>query len=125
VQHGLDTFTLVVVSTCVVVWALVAGVAISVLLVRGTFARIELILRALATVLVVYIVVAVIVTHDWLGVLEHTVVPHIELNKAYIAMLVAILGTTVSPYEFFWQSANRLEEMRDALRAAPSPKRSR
>jgi len=107
------------------VWALVAGVAISVLLVRGTFARIELILRALATVLVVYIVVAVIVTHDWLGVLEHTVVPHIELNKAYIAMLVAILGTTVSPYEFFWQSANRLEEMRDALRAAPSPKRSR
>ena len=102
-------------------WALVAGVAISVLLVRGTFARIELILRALATVLVVYIVVAVIVTHDWLGVLEHTVVPHIELNKAYIAMLVAILGTTVSPYEFFWQSANRLEEMRDAPEGGSLP----
>jgi NRAMP (natural resistance-associated macrophage protein)-like metal ion transporter len=96
------------------IWALVAGVAISVLLVKGTFARIELIFRALAAALVVYIVAAVIVTHDWLRVLEHAVVPHIELNKAYIAMLVAILGTTVSPYEFFWQSANRLEEMRDA-----------
>ena len=95
-------------------WALLSGVAITVLLVKGTFARIELIFRALAAVLVLYVVTAVIVTHDWLRILEHTVVPHIELNKAYIAMLVAILGTTVSPYEFFWQSANRLEEMRDA-----------
>jgi Mn2+/Fe2+ NRAMP family transporter len=40
-------------------------------------------------------------------------VPHIELSKAYFALLVAVLGTTISPYLFFWQSAHRLEEMRD------------
>jgi NRAMP (natural resistance-associated macrophage protein)-like metal ion transporter len=95
-------------------WALVAGVAISVLLVKGTFAHIELVFRALAAALLVYIIVAVIVTHDWLRVLQYSVIPHIELNKSYIAFLVAILGTTISPYLFFWQSANRLEEMRDA-----------
>jgi NRAMP (natural resistance-associated macrophage protein)-like metal ion transporter len=95
-------------------WALLAGVAISVLLVKGTFARIEIVFRTLAAALVVYIVVAVIVTHDWLRVLDYTIVPHVQFNKTYIALLVALLGTTISPYLFFWQSANRLEEMRDA-----------
>jgi NRAMP (natural resistance-associated macrophage protein)-like metal ion transporter len=102
-------------------WALLSGVAISALLVIGSFARIALVFRALAGALVVYIVVVVIVTHDWLRVLDYTVVPHIELNKAYIALLVAILGTTISPYLFFWQSANRLEEMRDAPEAGSRP----
>jgi Mn2+/Fe2+ NRAMP family transporter len=96
-------------------------VAISVLLVKGTFARIELVFRALAAALLVYIVVAVIVTHDWLRVLEYSIIPRIQFNKAYIALLVAILGTTISPYLFFWQSANRLEEMRDAPEAGSQP----
>lgn len=102
-------------------WALISGVAISVLLVKGTFARIALIFKALATVLVVYVVVAVIVTNDWLRVLLYTVVPHIQFNKTYISLLVAILGTTISPYLFFWQSANRLEEMRDAPEGGALP----
>jgi Mn2+/Fe2+ NRAMP family transporter len=91
-----------------------SGVAISILLVKGTFARIALVFKVLAAALLVYIVVAVIVTHDWLRVLIYTLIPHVEFNKAYIALLVAVLGTTISPYLFFWQSANRLEEMRDA-----------
>jgi len=102
-------------------WALLAGVAISVLLVKGTFAHIEIVFRAFAAALLVYIVVAVIVTHDWLRVLEFTVVPHIQFNKTYIALLVALLGTTISPYLFFWQNANRLEEMRDAPERGPLP----
>jgi Mn2+/Fe2+ NRAMP family transporter len=63
----------------------------------------------------------IIVTHDWLKVLDYSVVPHVELNKAYIALLVAILGTTISPYLFFWQSANRLEEMRDEPEGGSEP----
>jgi hypothetical protein len=43
----------------------------------------------------------------------HTFVPHVELTKSYLALLVAVLGTTISPYLFFWQSAHRLEEMRE------------
>jgi Mn2+/Fe2+ NRAMP family transporter len=95
-------------------WALIAGVLISVLLVKGTFTRISVVFKVLAGALVVYLVVAVVVTHNWLRVLTYTVVPHIEFNKGYIALLVAILGTTISPYLFFWQSADRLEELRDA-----------
>jgi Mn2+/Fe2+ NRAMP family transporter len=102
-------------------WALVAGAAITVLLVKGTFARISMVFKFLASALVVYIIVAVIVTHDWGRVIEYTVIPHIQLNRNYIALLVAILGTTISPYLFFWQSANRLEEMRDEDEGGDDP----
>jgi NRAMP (natural resistance-associated macrophage protein)-like metal ion transporter len=94
-------------------WALLAGVLISTLLVLGDFARIALVFKVLCAALLAYLVVAVLVTHQWGSVLSHTVVPHIEFNKAYLALLVAVLGTTISPYLFFWQSAHRLEEMRD------------
>jgi Mn2+/Fe2+ NRAMP family transporter len=43
------------------------------------------------------------------------------LNKTYLALLVAVLGTTISPYLFFWQSAHRIEEMRDAPEGGAEP----
>src|ERR1022692_3450534 len=94
-------------------WALLAGALITALLVLGSFARIALVFKALCAALLSYLVVAVLVTHQWGAVLSHTLVPHIELTRAYLALLVAVLGTTISPYLFFWQSAHRLEEMRD------------
>jgi NRAMP (natural resistance-associated macrophage protein)-like metal ion transporter len=95
------------------IWALVAGGLISLLLALGSFARIALVFKLLCVALLAYLVVAVLVTHQWGSVLSHTLVPHIELNKGYLELLVAVLGTTISPYLFFWQSAHRLEEMRD------------
>jgi Mn2+/Fe2+ NRAMP family transporter len=59
------------------------------------------------------VIVAIVVTHHWGAVLHSTVVPGIRFSKAYLALLVAVLGTTISPYLFFWQSAHRLEEMRE------------
>jgi Mn2+/Fe2+ NRAMP family transporter len=114
-------------------WALAAGVLITTVLVLGSFARIALIFKVLCAALLSYLVVAVLVTHQWGSVLDHTLVPHLELNKAYLALLVAVLGTTISPYLFFWQSAHRLEEMRDepegGARAQPlrrqAPERAR
>jgi NRAMP (natural resistance-associated macrophage protein)-like metal ion transporter len=94
-------------------WALVAGTLITALLILGSFARIALAFKLLCAALLSYLVVAVLVTRQWGAVLSHTLIPHIELNKAYLALLVAVLGTTISPYLFFWQSAHRLEEMRD------------
>jgi Mn2+/Fe2+ NRAMP family transporter len=49
----------------------------------------------------------------WAHVLHDLVVPHIEPSPEFWMMIVAILGTTISPYLFFWQSAHRLEELRD------------
>jgi len=97
----------------VAVWALIAGVLITALLSTGSFARIALVFKILCAALLGYLVVAVIVTHDWGSVATHTVVPHITFSKDYLALLVAVLGTTISPYLFFWQSAHRLEELRE------------
>jgi Mn2+/Fe2+ NRAMP family transporter len=83
------------------IWALLSGVAISVLLIKGSFDRIAQVFKVLAGTLVVYVIVMVSVTHDWLKILQYGVVPHIQLNKSYISLLVALLGTTISPYIFF------------------------
>jgi NRAMP (natural resistance-associated macrophage protein)-like metal ion transporter len=102
-------------------WALVAGAIITGLLVLGSFARIALVFKLLCAPLLAYVVVAILVTHQWGQVLTHTLVPHIQFNKTYLALLVAVLGTTISPYLFFWQSAHRIEEMRDAPEGGEEP----
>ena len=102
-------------------WALIAGGLITALLVIGTFSRIALVFKLLAAALLAYLVVAVVVTHQWGTVLSHFVVPRLELNKSYLQLLVAVLGTTISPYLFFWQSAHRLEEMRDEPEGGSEP----
>jgi Mn2+/Fe2+ NRAMP family transporter len=58
-------------------------------------------------------------THNWGSVVSHTFIPEVHWNRAYLALLVATLGTTISPYLFFWQSAHRLEEMRDEPQGGP------
>jgi NRAMP (natural resistance-associated macrophage protein)-like metal ion transporter len=102
-------------------WALLAGGTITWLLVIGSFARIALVFKVLCAPLLAYVVVAILVTHQWGRVLSNTFVPHIQLNKTYLALLVAVLGTTISPYLFFWQSAHRVEEMRDAPEGGAEP----
>lgn len=94
-------------------WALVGGVAITALVMFGSFARIALVFKLLCAALLVYFVVAVLV-HPPVGqVVAGTFIPRVHLNSTYLTLLVAVLGTTISPYLFFWQSAHRLEDMRD------------
>ena len=62
---------------------------------------------------------------SWRAVLHATFLPHIELSKDYLTALVAVLGTTISPYLFFWQASQEVEEVRGnhgekPLKRAPS-----
>jgi Mn2+/Fe2+ NRAMP family transporter len=57
-----------------------------------------------------YVVTALIVGGNAVQILLSSVIPHIEFTKEYIMMLVAIFGTTVSPYLFFWQASEESEE---------------
>jgi NRAMP (natural resistance-associated macrophage protein)-like metal ion transporter len=94
-------------------WAAIAGVAITTVLMVGSFGRIALVFKILCAALLSYIVVMFTVTGNWGSVASHTFIPHLSLTREYLALLVAVLGTTISPYLFFWQSAHRLEELRD------------
>jgi len=110
------------------VWALVSGVAISALLIAGSFEMIARVFKILVASLLAYLGVLVVAKVPWGKVLFFTFVPHISLSKDYLTLLVAVLGTTISPYLFFWQSAHRIEEMRDedegGDRPAPLKERS-
>ena len=57
-----------------------------------------------------YIGIAFTVEIPWGTVLYHTIVPSITINSDYLLTLVAVLGTTISPYLFFWQSSQEVEE---------------
>jgi len=60
-------------------------------------------------------VVTVLFAHPSPGkVVLSTVVPHLELSKDFITAIVAVLGTTISPYLFFWQASSEVEEMKAA-----------
>lgn len=71
------------------------------------------VLKYLCLVLFMYLIVPFLYRQDWGGVLASTFVPKIEWSADYIAILVAILGTTISPYLFFWQADMEAEELRN------------
>jgi NRAMP (natural resistance-associated macrophage protein)-like metal ion transporter len=67
-------------------------------------------LKWLALVLFAYIMSAVLAHPDWHTVLNHTFVPHITFSKDDLLLICAVLGTTITPYLFFWQTSQEIEE---------------
>ena len=72
-----------------------------------------------------YIGVVFFVHVQWSAVLAATLIPHVALTKEFLMALIAVLGTTISPYLFFWQASQEVEEVRanrgeKALKHAPA-----
>lgn len=67
-------------------------------------------LKYLTLSLLTYVLVTFIVKQDWSQIFYSTIIPHIKLSREYIFNLVAIFGTTISPYLFFWQASEEVEE---------------
>ncbi len=76
------------------------------------YKKISSVLKYLCIVLLVYPIVPFLYKQDWFAILKATVIPTIKFDKNFISILVAILGTTISPYLFFWQATMEVEEMR-------------
>jgi Mn2+/Fe2+ NRAMP family transporter len=68
-------------------------------------------LKYLCIVMLVYFVVPFLYKQDLAQILSSTFIPKFEFSKAYLAIIVGILGTTISPYLFFWQASVEVEEM--------------
>jgi len=67
-------------------------------------------LKWMALVLLAYILSAFLAHPDWHAVLQNSFVPKLSFNKEEILIVCAILGTTISPYLFFWQTSQEVEE---------------
>ena len=88
--------------------ALVVAAAIFVFLTvtRGTAKVVERVFFFFCFVYIAYVVSAFVVRPDWHEVLRQTVVPHFQASKAYIIMIIAVIGTTISPWmQFYIQAA--------------------
>jgi NRAMP (natural resistance-associated macrophage protein)-like metal ion transporter len=83
-----------------------------ILIIYLPYQRIAAILKYLCIVLLVYLVVPFLYHQDWLLILKSAFVPTIQFNKEFMGILVGILGTTISPYLFFWQASMEVEEMK-------------
>ena len=95
------------------VWLVVpAAVLIGVMQLRLPYAVIFRVFKLLTLALFAYIITAVVVHPSLLSTLKATVLPEIHFNKDFLGIVVAILGTTISPYLFFWQASSEVEEMK-------------
>ncbi|HXO42079.1 MAG TPA: Nramp family divalent metal transporter [Thermoanaerobaculia bacterium] len=92
------------------VLVVVFGVAITAATVRLRYVQIATVLKWLALVLGAYVITAFLVHPQWRHVLRDAVVPSLPVGSDAWATLVAILGTTISPYLFFWQASQEVEE---------------
>jgi NRAMP (natural resistance-associated macrophage protein)-like metal ion transporter len=101
---GIKPTLFVVIFAIVISWATV----------RLRYQQIANVLKWLVMVLFAYPITAFVVGADWSRVARDTLVPSIPHTRDEWSMLVAILGTTISPYLFFWQSSEEVEEEKAA-----------
>ncbi len=82
-------------------------------LILWKYKRIALVLKWLCISLFSYILIPFLTETNWLEALKNTIFSTIEFSKQYFLVLVGILGTTISPYLFFWQTSMEVEEVNE------------
>lgn len=93
-------------STLILFFA-ISGLALQIYVSYEKYARF---LKYLALILLSYVFVAFTVNIDYRVLLENTFIPSLQFSKEQIILICAILGTTISPYLFFWQTSQEVEE---------------
>jgi Mn2+/Fe2+ NRAMP family transporter len=94
-------------------WTPVYAVVIGSFLIWWSYYTIARIFKWMTLILFSYVLAAFFAKPDWGAVLQATFVPHVEWSAKYWATLVGIFGTTISPYLFFWQASQEVEEERE------------
>jgi NRAMP (natural resistance-associated macrophage protein)-like metal ion transporter len=94
-------------------WTPIFAIVIIALMLWTSYRTITRVFKWLTLALFAYFVTAFLAHPVWSSVVKATFVPHLEWSRSYLAVLVGILGTTISPYLFFWQASQEVEEDRD------------
>jgi NRAMP (natural resistance-associated macrophage protein)-like metal ion transporter len=105
-----DVSRLLIPQVPFVVFAIGFTVLILVLEIFLTYKTYARVLKWFALSLFCYLITVILVTTDWSALLIGAIVPHLELSKNFFMMVTAVLGTTISPYLFVWQSDEEVEE---------------
>ena len=97
-------------------WFLLSAVSVIVIYLEVfvSYKKYKHLLKYLTFSLFAYVISFFIVKHDFRILLPNTFIPNITFTKEYFMIMVALLGTTISPYLFFWQTSEEVEELVDA-----------
>ena len=105
------------------VWAPLFAVALVALIVFASYRMVASIFKWLTLVLFAYVITAFLIHPNWVPILKATFIPQVQWTREYFAVLVGIFGTTISPYLFFWQSSQEVEEERSMGRRSLGQRR--
>jgi len=97
-----------------IIFSIIFTVMLMFLIVYFSYHKIVAVLKYLCLSLILYIAVPFFTNPDWIKVLKFTFIPTIQLNKDFFEIIVAILGTTISPYLFFWQVSMEAEDVKQS-----------
>ncbi|MBI2674631.1 MAG: divalent metal cation transporter [Candidatus Yanofskybacteria bacterium] len=106
-------------STIFLSWLIIGLILI--LTVVLPYRKIVTIFKWLAFSLFAYVIAGVLVINDWPGMIYHLAIPSISWDKSSLMILVAIFGTTISPYMAFWQASEEAEEKKISAGGGYSP----
>ncbi|HEX3464618.1 MAG TPA: divalent metal cation transporter [Candidatus Elarobacter sp.] len=104
-------------------WAVGLGALLIVVEVFASYKLFASIVKWLCLTLFAYVVSAFVVGVDWLAALRHTFIPEVRFERTWLATFVGFLGTTITPYLFFWQAALEVEEERAIGRSTLAKRR--
>lgn len=96
-----------------ILMAFIISLVIGLLMIYLPYRILANIFKWLTLSLFVYIITAFIVVDDWGSIFKNTFVPNFSFTREHLMLIVAIFGTTISPYLFFWQASEEAEEKRD------------
>jgi NRAMP (natural resistance-associated macrophage protein)-like metal ion transporter len=111
---GMGAATQMITGVSSAVWTPIYTAAIVVFLFYSSYRQIARIFKWITLVLLAYVVTAFFAKVDWRQALAATFLFHPIWSRSYLEVLVGILGTTISPYLFFWQASQEVEEERAA-----------
>jgi NRAMP (natural resistance-associated macrophage protein)-like metal ion transporter len=120
---GMADVTHMVTGISSLVWLPIYAIIIVLMLFYTSYRTVARIFKWLTLVLFAYVITAFISRPDWTHVLRATFVPDLHWSREYLATLVGILGTSISPYLFFWQAACEVEEERAEGRVTVAQRR--
>lgn len=88
----------------------VAAVAVWLLIVGGSYKRVEKVFLILSFVFVTYVIAAFMAKPDWSEPLASTVVPHVVSDQSFVSLTIAMIGTTIAPWMMFFAQSNIVEK---------------
>ena len=107
---GMGKVTEMVTGIRSIYWTPLYALTIAGFLIWSSYSTLARIFKWMTLILFAYVISAFFAKPDWTAVLRSTFIPHIEWSGQYWATLVGIFGTTISPYLFFWQASQEVEE---------------